>query len=263
MSRILLSKIGPGQLTDVERSRQEVHDDYFRTCTVLQGSPPLSDIGDTFPHRMYNRYGREWEYWNRQFVVQVAGCPFNCWYCYVDNFRVDWGPTIQTIVQTYVSFRESVQDLNVFHLMGGCPGKHAHLWKEVRDALDSRGLFETILLTDVILIENTIYGVKPWELIPHRTHVQVCLKGTNFQNFRTNTGMDCFGNAMGELSHYLTLPESQVHFTLVEWDEKDKSHIAEHIGSHRIDWLKVKEYEVVKNRRLLCYQEHGLQHTQE
>ena len=167
----------------------------------------------------------------------------------MDNLKADKVVSVQDLVQSYISFRESVKGLNVFHLMGGCPGIYAHVWPELRNALDSRGLAETVLLTDVILVEQSMYGIKPWEYIPHRTHVQVCLKGTNFQNFLANTGVSLFGDAMGELSHYVSLARSQVHFSLIEWDEKDKPFIEEYLGSWRIDWMKVKEYEVVKRRR--------------
>jgi hypothetical protein len=35
MKKIQLSCIGKGQLIDVEHSKNELHDEYFRTCTVL------------------------------------------------------------------------------------------------------------------------------------------------------------------------------------------------------------------------------------
>lgn len=249
MNEFPISKIGPGQLIDVGRSGVELHSTYARTCTVLQGDPPISDIRDTVPHRIASVYGGTWEDWNRHFVIQVSGCPLKCWYCYVDNFEQDKMVTAQELVEEYARFRDKVPDLNVLHFMGGCPGRYAHVWPEIRDCLDHNGLENTVLLSDVILVEHWVYGVKPWLNVPHRTLLSVCLKGTNFHNFLRNTGMDLFAQSILELWEYMRYQyPKQIYYTLIEWDPGDREFVERLLGPDRVDWLEVKEYEVVKRR---------------
>lgn len=244
---IKISKIGPIQLKDVEHSGQEYHDEYFRTCTVLQGDPPISGIGDDVPYRIQKLYGRSiWE-WNKHFIVQVAGCPLKCWYCYVDNLKPDREISIRDLVQEFSIFFLKVKYLNVFHFMGGCPGAYSYLWKDIREELDRVGLGDVVFMSDVILLENLLYGVTPWEDIPHRSIISACLKGTNFQNFKKNTGVDGFAPAAREAWKYTN--NLQVYYSLLDWDPKDEGYMKNWLGNDRINWLTVKEYEVVKKRR--------------
>ena len=246
--RVHISKIGPGQIVDVRRSENEFCDRYYRTCTVLQGDPPVSDIGDTTPFYIAGLYGGTWRKWNRQFVVQVAGCPLKCWYCYVDNIKADKMESIEYMVEKFLQFRHDVPELNVFHFMGGCPGAHSYLWPSIRRCLDDAGLQDTVFMSDVILLENHFWGARPWESIPNRSLISVCLKGTNFQNFLHNTGSDRFAQAIRELFFYFKNPS--VHFSVIEWDPKDEQHIAALFNNEqsKVDWMKVKRYHVVKER---------------
>ena len=244
---IQVSKIGTTQLVDVEHSGDELHDEFFRTCTVLQGDPPKSDIGDDVPYRIQKLYGGSIWDWNRHFIVQVSGCPLKCWYCYVDNLKVDTLLSIKDLVSSFVQFRRKTPNLNVFHFMGGCPGRYSYLWREIREGLDKAGLRDCIFLSDIILLENQFYSQTPWEDIPDRAIISVCLKGTNFQNFLLNTGLDYFAQAVHELLHYTR--STQVYYSLLNWDEEDKSHIVDLLGKDACCWMEVKEYEVVKKRR--------------
>lgn len=249
MKSIPLSKIGPVQLVDVEHSGIETHDEFFRTCTVLQGDPPVSAINDDVPLRIHNMYGTfdsDWRKWNKHFVAQVAGCPLRCWYCYVDNLKDDEMFSVPNLVAAYAEFRKQDPDINVFHLMGGCPGRYSYIWPELRETLDVLGLEDTVLLTDVVLVEDYFYSARPWVHIPHKMVVSVCLKGTNFYNFKKNTGCDGFAQAIKELWKYVDNP--QVYYTLIEWDPEDVPFIKSLLGPDRINWLTVKEYEVVKRR---------------
>lgn len=243
---IQISRIGPVQLLDVEHSGNELHDEFFRTCTVLQGDPPKSDIGDDVPYRILSLYGGSIWDWNNHFIVQVAGCPLKCWYCYVDNLKVDKIVSVKDLVSSFVKFRYEVPNLNVFHFMGGCPGRYSYLWKEIREELDRAGLRDCIFLSDIILLENWYWSQKPWENIPERSIISVCLKGTNFQNFLSNTGVDGFAQAVHELFYYFN--KKQIYFSLLNWDEMDKPFIEALLG-YKLNWLVVKEYEVVKRRR--------------
>lgn len=244
---IRLATIGPIQMEDVLRSGLEIHNDFARTCTVAKGDPPASPIGDTTPWILEKRYGHSWKHWNRQFVVQVAGCPLECPYCYIDNLSAGMAITIEEMISWYREFRYRVHELNIFHFMGGCPGAHAHYWPIIRQELDEAGFEDSVLVTDAILVEEWAYGIKPWIHIPNRTLVLVCIKGTSFSNFEANTGRNLFPVAMRELNHYL--PLSEVHFTLTEPDSRDIEHVKQWVGPDRLNVLTVKEYEVVKWRK--------------
>lgn len=242
-----ISKLGPIQLKDVEHSGVEMHDEYFRTCTVLQGDPPTSDIGDAVPYHTARLYGGVWEDWNRQFVVQVAGCPLSCWYCYVDNLSADKLASVDELVHRFGQFKsETGGSLNVFHLMGGCPGRYSPLWRAIRHSLDAEGLADVVLTSDVIFLENHLYGVRPWADIPPRSIISACLKGTNFNNFHLNTGVDAFGYALHELVFYLGDP--RVHFSLIEWDPRDTGYVEYMLAGNEVDWMTVKQYQVVRER---------------
>lgn len=246
-NEIEIAELGGIQLIDIMHSHNEHFDSHFRTCTVMQGDPPISDIGDTSPHRIARLYGEDWSHWNRQFVAQVAECPMRCWYCYVDNLEPGIEFTPRELVLWYREFKRQVSDLHVFHFMGGCPGRYSYLWKEIRNEMDKQGCEDDVFLTDVILVENKVYDVEPWNDIPHMSIVQVCLKGTNFDNFRKNTRTDLFHEAVSELHRYIG--KKQVYFALIEQSDAGTEWAAEMLGVENIDFLEVKEYEVVKERK--------------
>jgi len=220
---------------------------------VMQGAFPQSDIGDTSPIRISKLYGNEYYHWNRQFVVQVAGCPFRCPYCYVDNLVGDIEMTPEELVRWYKIFKQKVRNetqdsLHVFHLMGGCPGRYSPLWKEIRDQMDKQGCDNDIFLSDVILAEESMCRTRPWLDIPHMSVIQACLKGTTYSEFLSNTHFPGFAEAIRELEFYI--PKQQAHFALIESSEAGKEWFKKLIGiPNRIDFLTVKEYEVVKARK--------------
>jgi len=262
MLKIQISSIGPGQLIDVERSGNELHDEFFRTCTVMQdtnnyGFPVKeSEIGDTSPERIKQLFGEYTEHWNRQFVVQVAGCPLKCWYCYVDNLVADKMFTCGELVDKFRDFKRKIPELNVFHFMGGCPGRYSYLWPLLRQTLDEYGFHDVILLTNVILVENAVYGQRPWTNIPERTLVDACIKGTNRDNFIKNTGKDMFGVMMDELQMYLG--HKGVYYSMIEQDKLDEGNFTAWLGRDNIDMLKVKMYEATKKRIKMIEAEEGL-----
>lgn len=262
-NEIKLAKIGPIQTIDVEKSGQEMHNDYARTCTVMQGSPPKSDIGDTVPRTIAKRYGtnplyKNPLYWNRHFIVQVAGCPLQCPYCYLDNLTEGEHIAIETMVDWYITFRARAKDLNVFHLMGGCPGAYAPLWPDIRRELDERGLEDTVLLSDVILLEDLIYDVSPWKFIPERSIIVLSIKGTSFFNYYANTGTNLFPESMTELQTYLTYLTAldntpklqlQLHAHITNPNPEDIELLTSYLHPIPTDIIKVKDYEVVKWRK--------------
>lgn len=242
-----ISKIGKGQIVDVAKSGNEMYNEYFRTCTVLQGNPPVSDIGDNNPFRMTSQYGRDWQYWNRHFIVQVSGCALRCWYCYVDNFSQDIKMSPHELVQAFGEFKSRIPELNVFHLMGGNPGRYSIYWRQIRYELDLQGFEDVLFLSNVILIEYRYHKVKSWLHIPERSIINVCIKGSNPDNYFKNTGRNTFESSIKELGHYQSHPN--VHFQIIEWDEEDVDYLKYLLGPQSVDWFKVKNYEVVKQRK--------------
>lgn len=245
-AKLEIARLGPGQLKDVERSGVEHHNGWARTCTILQGNPPQSDIGDRSPHRIADLYGDNWKYWDRHFVVQVAGCPLRCPYCYVDNLDVGFRISIEELVGIYADFRECIPELNVFHLMGGCPGRYAHLWPLIRAELDKAGFRDTVFFSNVILVEETVHGACPWRHIPLRSVIAVCLKGTSFSNFVENTQRNLFQEALVELENYIRLDNPRIHYTLLNPLKKDLRWVYELLGEKNVDRLRFKTYEAVK-----------------
>lgn len=249
---IPISKIGPIQLIDVEHSLKEIHNKFFRTCTVYQEDLHLnkwsSSIGDTTPTRMVKLYGKDEQHWNRHFIVQVAGCPFRCPYCYVDNLNIDTHMSAEQLVDAYLTFKVLAPDIHVFHLMGGAPGRYCWFWQQIRDEMDSKGLQDDVLLSNVILVEDYIYGSRPWKDIPisGRFLLNVCLKGTGFLNFKLNTGKNMFWEALEELKNYIGNPK--VYYSLIEYTIADFPYIIEHLNKDNVDLLHVKMYEVTKRR---------------
>lgn len=237
-----LAKIGPVQRIDVTKSGKELCTEYFRTCTILQ---PDSAIGDTSPHRMTKLFGEKAEYYNNHFVVQTDWCGLKCWYCYVDNITHGMSISAQDLVQEYIKFKLIRPNIHVLHLMGGMPGIYCDEWQDIRKELDRNNLYNDILLSNITLVENTFAKVKPWLNIPPRTLIDVCIKGTNFSNFKLNTGTNLFGQAMGELQHYIG--HRQVFYSAIEYD-KDIGLLIDWLGAENIDLLKVKMYEVTKWR---------------
>lgn len=253
MIKVPIAKIGETQRIDIEKSSGIVfYDDIGRICTVVKGKETFDERGDKSPHRMARLFGGNWKDYNHHFIVQVAGCPLKCPYCYVDNLEPDLYFTADGLVDKFIEFKEKVKakfgiKLNVFHFMGGTPGRYAEFWPELRKSLDEKGLKDTILFSDVILVENYFYKVRPREhLNLHHFLLTGCLKGTNKQNFIKNTGWDLFEQSLRELSHYLSAPN--FYLTLIAFEENDLENIYRIIPKERIDHLNVINYEVVKRR---------------
>jgi len=250
MLKFPISKLGPKQTLDVERSGEEIHDAYFRTCTILQPTGSLdrfaSSIGDTSPIRISYTYGQDALHWNEHFIVQVAGCPLSCWYCYVDNLHPDDWLSCEDLVRQYTHYKLSRPGIHVFHLMGGCPGAYAYLWPELRACMDEGGFSDDILLTNVILVEHLIYGVRPWVHIPPRTLVNICIKGTSRDNFYLNTHKPLYRESLIELAHYR---HPAVYFSMIEFGSLDVGKFTSMLGVKNIDFLHVKQYEATASKR--------------
>lgn len=242
---IPISKIGPVQKLDIEQSTGTIHyDEYGRICTVIKDGT-WDNRNDRSPIRMAELFGGQWQDYNDQYVIQVAGCALDCWYCYVDNKKNDVAMTSTRIVSHYHELTQTAPNpVKVLHFMGGMPGAYAPFWSDIRSCMYS----DHILFTDVVFVENFVYNIYPWEYmdIPNLM-VTGCLKGTNRDSFEKNTGKDWFYNALHELEKYADLPN--FYLTLIEYDETDLPTIYSIVPKEKVDLLKVVPYWVTQQRK--------------
>jgi uncharacterized Fe-S cluster-containing radical SAM superfamily protein len=258
---IPISKLGKYQIKDIENSTGIVyHNGIARICTVIKDSGSPDNRNDDSPYRMAKLFGGSWQDYNHHFIIQVAGCPLRCWYCYVDNLKKDLIMSADEMVKMFINFRKEAKkkfniDLNVFHLMGGAPALYYWFWPILREALDNRGLNNVILFSDIILVENYFYShITPWNYMEIPNFIVTgCLKGTNRSNFLQNTGFDLFDQAVKELKHYIRF--KNFYLTLIGYDEEDLPEIYDLVGKERVNLLKIIEYEVVKRRHLKTQEE--------
>ncbi len=250
---IPISKIGPGQMIDVKQSSgKKYYTEYYRLCEVIKGRETFDDRHDRSPHRMAKLFGGSWQEYNYHFIVQSAGCPLKCPYCYVDNLKANQYLSAQDLVEDFVQFREAVRkyqqiNIRVFHFMGGAPGMHSEYWPQIRDMLDKQGQQDVILFSDVIFIEDRQSGNQPWQYLTLKRFLLTgCLKGVNTQNFYDNTGYDLFNSALEELTHYVNA--NNFYLTLIK-NDNDISRIKNMINPTKIDILRVVNYEVTKRRK--------------
>lgn len=243
------------QLIDIQQSSGVVlYSEYSRICTVVKDI--MHPSGDTSPWRicgLWNIPRRDWTSYNHQYVIQVAGCPLSCWYCYVDNLEPDLYMSASDIVDDFEHMRNRAKEeygwleINVLHFMGGCPGRYCEMWKLLRKELDIRGLDRIILFSDVIFLEDHFYSVKPWEhMNVSRLLVSGCMKAYNRLGFEKLTGHDLYYQACVERCNYWIFPN--FYLTVVDWDEHELYSLSTYIPEERVDVLKLKMHEVVKRR---------------
>jgi sulfatase maturation enzyme AslB (radical SAM superfamily) len=116
----------------------------YRKCNTLTAGGGY----DKFAEIYQKRYG---VYATNQFVVQLHGCPLDCWYCYVTKNGV-WGKPIMVSIEDLVRhFIESKQE--IFHLMGGAPALYLRQWKDLYYAL-YKARPGVIFHSDFLLIES-------------------------------------------------------------------------------------------------------------
>jgi uncharacterized Fe-S cluster-containing radical SAM superfamily protein len=245
---IPIAALGPLQKIDIENSSGIVfYDDDARICTVIKQPESKDERGDKSPFRMANLFGGNWQDYNNHFIVQVSGCPLSCPYCYVDNLKPDRFYTSKELVNKFIHFKKQFNNINVFHLMGGAPGVFCSVWPDLRSELDLSGSTDVILFSDVIFVEEFFFNKKPWDFLNIKNFLLTgCLKGTNRKNFFDNTKHDLFENALNELKHYIDY--SNFYLSLINYDENDLVNIYKIIDKDRIDFLKIINYEVTKQR---------------
>jgi len=251
--KVPIAKIGNIQKIDIENSSGIVfYDDVARICTVVTDESAPDNRGDKVPYRIAETFGGTWQDYNNHFIVQVAGCPLKCPYCYVDNLKADLCMSADELVEKFKVFKEKVEErfgikVNVFHFMGGAPAIYCEFWTELRESLDKQGLGEVILFSDVILVENYFTKKRPWEFLNlHHFILTGCLKGTNRKNFLKNTGKNLFEQSLKELNSYTSA--KNFYLTLIGFDETSLEDVYKIVSKNRIDFLNIINYEVTKIR---------------
>ena len=133
-------------------------------------------------------------------------------------------------------------------MMGGDSAIYAHFWPVLREELDKSGCRDAILYSDCLMIEEHIYGIKPWEYLDIDRFMLVCsFKGSNWQNMLHGNGNhDTFINTLSEAHRYIN--KNNVYFTVMEPEYNDLPRLKSIVGPENLDILNIVHYEVTKRR---------------
>lgn len=246
--KIPISKIGKLQKQDILNSSGSNYIsslEISRSCEVIKDSNAFDDRNDYMPLRTMKLFGGNTYEYNIHYIIQVAGCDFNCPYCYVDNKKIDLYLDEKEIVDDFINMKKIISNINVLHLMGGNPGKYCSIWPLLRNELDSRGLNKIILFSDILFIEHFKYGLTPWKYLDklHNFILTGGLKGTSEKEFTKNSGSKNFDFEiiLNELKMYLPYDNFYVSLT-GENNSENLSEIENLVGSHKIENLKIVNY---------------------
>lgn len=149
----------------------------YRKCSTYHS-------GGGYDKLPYILKGREMFTSDKQFVVQLAGCPFKCPYCYVTPDGVNGKAVKIDTTRLIEDFKDSGQD--IFHLMGGAPALYISHWDELIKALENQGC--KVFHSDLMLVEceytNEILHSIESDIAIHA----VSVKGCNQVSYIKNTG---------------------------------------------------------------------------
>lgn len=166
------------QLQDVNKE-DIVKGGDFRICNVDR-----ANVYDKFPEIAKKRFDMKELNYNEQFIVQVYGCPLDCWYCYVTEAGV-WGNYKEYKTEEIISiFRETGQD--IFHLMGGAPALYLNKWPELINKLKDNEIFHS----DLLLIEREYNLSTLKDIAKDNCLYAVNIKGVTPQDFKRNTSCE-------------------------------------------------------------------------
>ena len=126
------------QLLDV-RDEDVLCGGLYRLCDVYRGGGGY----DKFQNIFLSRYGYSVN--QKQFVVQLKGCPMNCPYCYVTPEGVNGSPVFVNTEHLINEYEKS--GVEVFHLMGGAPAIYLPWWVEL-------SAYVKVFHSDFILVER-------------------------------------------------------------------------------------------------------------
>lgn len=150
----------------------------YRKCDIYKGGGGYDKFEEIY-HRRFNTSVP----CRHQFVVQVAGCPLRCPYCYVTEEGVRGEADFLSTTQLTRDFHTSGCD--VFHLMGGAPALYLDQWPELVAWL--RG---SIFHSDLLCLEQSYSSLTLAALTGHDNVLcALSIKGSTPAEFRKNTGV--------------------------------------------------------------------------
>jgi len=171
----------------------------FRKCDTYKGGGGY----DQFPAICEKRLGKRL---HKQFVVQLYGCPLNCWYCYVTKQGI-WGTykeyTTRELAKAFVDSKQEV-----FHLMGGAPDIFLSKWNDIISILP----FDSVFHSDFLLL-GTQYTAENLRAIAKSNCLYAAnIKGVTREDYHRNTGIPI---SMSEIERNLEhLMAAKVNFYL-------------------------------------------------
>lgn len=164
------------QLRDVRKS-DILNNGLYRKCNTYHSGGGYDQLPGILENRgMFTS--------DKQFVVQLAGCPFRCPYCYVTPDGITGKSVAISTEKLVEDFKASGQD--IFHLMGGAPALYLDHWCELIQLLEKEGC--KVFHSDLLLVEceytNEIMQSIKSDIGIHA----VSIKGFNQDSYESNTG---------------------------------------------------------------------------
>lgn len=229
------------QLRDI-RKEDILSGGLFRLCNVYKGGGGY----DRFPAIAKKRLNLDTD---RQFVVQLKGCPLRCTYCYVTPDGVNGAAVMVSVDTMLKAFNKQLEHgVNVFHLMGGAPALYIENWSHLIHGLP----LSTIFHSDLMLIEKDYSVVDLSALKEKHCLFAVSIKGNNPEEFFNKTKAKLDENLLWK--NFDLIVEKGLNFYVTftgidptEIREKIKQRYGDEIleDSFTIDLV---EYEALKDR---------------
>ncbi len=166
------------QLRDVDPN-DILNNGLYRKCDIYKGGGGYDKFAQIYQNRNGILSGL-----NKQFVVQLKGCPLRCPYCYVTVDGVHKGKC--SLIETEQLVKDFIDsELKVFHLMGGAPALYIDYWDLILRDIPEGSVFHS----DLLLVEQE-YKIETLEKLMSYNNAlyAVSIKGSNGSEFQNNTG---------------------------------------------------------------------------
>jgi pyruvate-formate lyase-activating enzyme len=232
------------QLKDVRE--EDIYGD-FRFCNTYRGGGGY----DQFP-KIAKKRGLTCDGdMGLQFVVQLFGCPLDCYYCYVTRDGVFGNYKEYTTEELVGSYNKAcfTKNAGVFHLMGGAPALAHRQWPELLDALPETTIFHS----DLMLCEREYYLPALKKSNRDNALYAVDIKGVNPEDWYRNTGRKLDERQFW--FNFYCVVDSGINFYLVftNPDPEELERFKEFIVNRFGDWIlndhfviDLIEYEALK-----------------
>lgn len=228
------------QLRDVMAS-DILNEGLYRKCNTYHSGGGYDEL----PHILKSR---RMFISDKQFVVQLAGCPFCCPYCYVTPDGIN-GKSVEVSTERLIAdFKASGQD--IFHLMGGAPALYIENWGVLIKKLEQINC--KVFHSDLMLVEckytDSILQSIESDIAIHA----VSIKGFSQESYLKNTGTQVDINLMrynlkqlsrSNVNYYITftgMTEEEVQ-RAIKWLEITDEQLRD---SFSIQLIKYKALEV-------------------